>query len=196
MSKGALTRTRILDEALRLASRDGLEGLTIGSLAEALSLSKSGLFAHFGSKDTLQVAVLEHTWLRFQERARRKIQEQAPGLAQLEALFQAWLDWIEDPGLPGGCPVLGACFELEDREGAPREVLVSLQRTQRDRVRGMVNDAVSSGELALDTPVDQFIFELRGITFSFHHASRVMRDSGARDFAWGAFQALVQRFRR
>lgn len=194
MSKGDLTRNRILDEAMRLASRNGLEGLTIGTLAEALALSKSGLFAHFGSKEALQIAVLEHTRDRFQEKCAGPVQAAAKGLPRLKALIGAWLDWIDDPELPGGCPVLGACFELDDREGAPREKLVALQKRAQDRLTALVKEAMAAGHLDAKAPIPQILFELRAITLAYHTATRVMRDPEARLHAWAAFEALMGRY--
>lgn len=188
MGKGATTRSRILDEAMRIASRDGLEGLTIGGLAKALSLSKSGLFVHFGSKEALQVAVLEHTCERFQAFVRPSVEAAAPGLDRLGALFRGWLDWIDNPALPGGCPVLGAAFELDDREGAPRECLVAQQASsQRNLVLAFQEVAAPGADL------DQLVFEMRAITLAYHYMARVMRDPRARERADRAFAALLHR---
>src|SRR5262245_34904059 len=134
MSRGDLTRTRILDEAMRLASQDGVEGLTIGTLADALHLSKSGLFAHFGSKEALQVAVLEHTTRRMQERVAEGVIRRPPGLAQFKALMKAWFDWIDAPELPGGCPMAGACFEFDGHPGKTRDALLGMQKELRGQL--------------------------------------------------------------
>jgi len=194
MSKGDLTRNRILDEAMRLASKDGLEGLTIGTLAEALSLSKSGLFAHFGSKEALQIAVLEHTRDRFHEKAAAPLQAAAEGLPRLRALMSAWLDWIDDPELPGGCPLMGACFELDDQEGGAREKLVALQKRTQDHLTALVKETMAAGHLDPKAPIPQILFELRATTLAYHIATRVMRDPRARPHAWAAFEALVARY--
>src|SRR3954464_12295193 len=102
-SKGEQTLTTILDEALKIASRLGLEGLTIGSLADATGMSKSGLFAHFGSREELQLAVLEHAAQRYGERVFVPVLKIERGLPRLRALFERWLDWMIPSGLPGGC---------------------------------------------------------------------------------------------
>ncbi|HNX30151.1 MAG TPA: TetR/AcrR family transcriptional regulator [Holophaga sp.] len=188
MGKGAATRSRILDAAMKIASRDGLEGLTIGGLAKALSLSKSGLFVHFGSKEALQIAVLEHTLARFGEFAMPSVEAAAPGADKLRALFKAWLDWIDNPELPGGCPVLGAAFELDDREGAPREFLVSSQELNQRKLALAFRQAASPG-----ADIDQLVFEMRAITLAYHYTSRVMRDPKAREKADKAFEELLRR---
>ena len=187
MGKGAMTRSRILDEAMCLASRDGLAGLTIGGLATALSLSKSGLFAHFGSKDALQVAVLEHTAERFQERM-GSVEALPPGPERMRALLEVTLDWVDDPALPGGCPIVGACFELDDREGPPRDSLVARQMAMQVWMVKQFSAFAAPG-----SDPEQLAFEYRAITLAYHVASRVLRDPAARARAWKAFEALMGR---
>jgi AcrR family transcriptional regulator len=188
MGKGAETRSRILDEAMKIASRNGLEGLTIGNLAKALSLSKSGLFMHFGSKEALQIAVLEHTFERFGAFVTPSVEAAAPGPDRLRALFQGWLNWIDNPELPGGCPVMGAAFELDDREGAPREFLVSSQRAAQRKIALAFQQVAAPG-----SDLDQLVFEMRAITLAYHYTSRVMRDPKARERADRAFEELLRR---
>jgi AcrR family transcriptional regulator len=193
MSKGEVTRSRILDVAMQIASRTGLDGLTIGSLAEALSLSKSGLFAHFGSKEALQVAVLEHTRERFGALVATRLHGQARGIATLRAFVQAWLDWIASPDLPAGCPILGATFEFEAREGPTRDLLVRMQKTTSERLTAMIQGAIDAGDLPRDLDIPQMIFELRGITLAFHQELHIARNPGARSHADHALAALFAR---
>ena len=110
-TKGEQTRAAILDQAVELASRVGLEGLTIGSLAEATGMSKSGLFAHFGSREDLQLATLEHVKTSFGEQVLAPVLKMDRGLPRLRALFQSWLDWKASPG-PGGCVLQSAAHAL------------------------------------------------------------------------------------
>lgn len=194
MSKGETTRSRILDRAMQLASRDGLDGLTIGSLSEELALSKSGLFAHFGSKEALQLAVLEHTRGRFATHLGPYLRDIGKGLPMLLAFARAWLDWVASSELPAGCPLLGAAFELEAREGPAREYLLKLHGDSRLRLTGMIQDAVDAGQLARNLDVAQLIFELRGIVLAFHEALHVTHSPHARARADRAISALVGRF--
>src|SRR5215212_5750308 len=106
MSKGEQTRERILDRAFRLASRDGLEGLSIGVLAGELGLSKSGLFAHFGSKEELQLEVLREAAARFESQVMRPAFKAARGEPRVRALFENWVHWVQDASSPGGCVFL------------------------------------------------------------------------------------------
>lgn len=194
MSKGELTRTRILDQAVVLASRLGLEGLSLGVLAEALDLSKSGLYAHFRSKEALNLAVLEHTKMRHLEHAAPYLEGKAQGLDELRAFLMAWLDWVASPNLPAGCPILGASFELEDRDGPAREYLVNLTRASRAYLASLLKRAIATGELRPDLPVEQVLFEIRGITLSFHIEYRLLRESAARKRADTAIASLLERY--
>jgi len=185
--KGDSTRARILDEAMRIASRDGLEGLSIGALAAALPMSKSGLFAHFGSKSALQVATLEHAAQTVRERAAPGARL-APGPERLRFILRTIMAWIDDPGLPGGCPITGACVEFDDREGPVRETLLRLQRdTQRRAAESFAAFAHPSQD------PDQLAFEFRAITLAYHHASRLLREERAGDWARRALEALIAR---
>ena len=183
--KGESTRTRILDEAVRIASRDGLGGLSIGVLAGALAMSKSGLFAHFGSKEALQVATLEHAAGQVRELARAG-RQLPPGPERLRALFQAILGWIDDPARPGGCPITGACIEFDDREGPVRAALERLQWLSH---RGAAQ--LFDGFRAASRDRDQLAFEFRSICLGYHHAARMLRAPEARSWAQAALEALI-----
>jgi AcrR family transcriptional regulator len=190
MGKGALTHSRILDEGVRIARLEGLEGLTIGGLAAALSLSKSGLFSHFGSRTALQAAVLEHALARLRERM-GPVQAQPPGQGRIRALMQVILDWVDDPEQPGGCPILAAGFELDDAEGPVRDLLVANRQTT-ERWLGDQFRAFACRE----ADVEQLVFEFQGITMAYHYAVRVMRRASARERAWKALDGLLERARQ
>lgn len=191
MSKGEQTQERIVERALKLASRDGLEGLTIGSLAADLHLSKSGLFAHFQSKEGLQVAVMEAAARRFAERVVRPALVARRGTARMRALFENWLGWMTDPEMPGGCIFMAAATELDDRPGHPREVLVRAQKELLDFLAGAARLGVEAGELRPDLETGQLAFEWYGIMASFHHARRLMGDPEAEARARQAFDRLL-----
>ena len=183
--KGDITRSRILDEAVRQARRDGLDGLSIGILASALDMSKSGLFAHFGSREMLQVATLAHA----AEQVRARVApppDLPPGPQQLRYQLQAIQNWIDDPDLPGGCPITGACMEFDDRDGPVREALELLQRQTHRRAAELFD--------AFAHPTwdrDQLAFQFRSICLGYHHASRMLRDPRARDWARAALESLL-----
>lgn len=191
MTKGAETRERILDRAFRLASRDGLGGLTVGTLAADLGLSKSGLFAHFGSKEELQIEVLRAAAVRFEESVVRPALKAPRGVPRLRKLFDLWLDWATDPSRPGGCIFVAASTELDDRPGRTRDFLVATQRQLLSALGRAAQIAVEEGQLDPELDVDQFAFELYGIILSFNHARRLMHDRHAETRARRAFDRLV-----
>src|SRR5688572_816218 len=131
--KGAKTKQAILSHALALASKVGIEGLTIGRLADELGMSKSGLIAHFQTKEALQVQVLETGANRFVEDVLRPALKTPRGEPRLRALFASFLSWESSPSLPGGCPLIAAGSELDDRPGPARDYLVRARRDMLDR---------------------------------------------------------------
>jgi AcrR family transcriptional regulator len=191
MGKGADTRERILDRAVRLASRDGLGGLSIGSLAEELGLSKSGLFAHFGSKEELQVAVLQAAAAQFEDAVLRPAFKSPRGLPRIKHAFDRWLSWVTAPQMPGGCLFVAAAAELDDREGRPRDFLVGTQRQLLDALAKAARMAVGEGHFRRDLDADQFAFELYAIVLGYNHARRLLRDGHAEAHARAAFRRLV-----
>jgi AcrR family transcriptional regulator len=194
-SKGEQTREAILEAALTLASQVGLEGLTIGRLAGSLDLSKSGLFAHFRSKEALQVQTLDRAAARFEEVVVRPALRAARGEPRLRALFENWLRWPKLVPQPGGCIFVAAAIELDDRPGAARDRLVRLQRDWLDVIAGAVRLSVQEGHFHRQVDPRQFAFELYGIMLVCHHFGRLLRDPGAPDRARDAFEALVARAR-
>lgn len=195
MRKGEQTREAILERALVLASEVGLEGLTIGTLAEALDLSKSGLFAHFRSKEALQIQTLERAAARFEEAVTRPALRAARGEPRLRALFENWLRWPKVIPQPGGCIFVAASVELDDRPGPLRDKLVRLQRDWLDVIAGAVRIAIQEGHFDPKVDPAQFAFELYGIMLTCHHTARLLRDPRAEERARRGFEALLARAR-
>ncbi|MFT3712384.1 MAG: TetR/AcrR family transcriptional regulator [Archangium sp.] len=191
MSKGEETRERILDRAFLLAGRDGFDGLTIGALADELKMSKSGLFAHFGSKEELQVAVLDLASSRFTERVMIDAFKAPRGLPRLKRVFENWVAWGTDPRMPGGCIFTQAHAELDDVDGRPREVLAESERVFQEALAKTVKLAVDEGHFKKGTDCEQFAFELEGILKAMHMFSRLLRDRRAAERARTAFERLV-----
>jgi AcrR family transcriptional regulator len=191
VSKGEGTRERIVDRALRLASRDGLGGLSIGVLATELGLSKSGLFAHFGSKEDLQLAVLEVAATRFTDTVMRPAFRAARGEPRIRRLFENWMGWISDPAAPGGCVFLAAATELDDREGRPRDFLVGSQRQLVASLARSARMAVEEGHFDARLDADQFAFDLYSLLLGCSHWKRLLRDPKAEIRARAAFERLV-----
>lgn len=195
MRKGERTREMILAEALALASQVGLEGLSIGSLAGRLGLSKSGLFAHFGSIEELQLATLKRTEDLFEQTVFRPALEQARGLPRLRALFQNWLGWARSPELPGGCLILSAAMEYDDRPGLIRDRVVNALRNARGAVAKAVSIAIDERQLLPDSDPHQLSFEIYALVIAAHFDRHLLSDVRADERAKAAFERLIAAYR-
>ena len=189
--KGEATRVAILSHAWKLASRVGLEGLSIGRLASDLSLSKSGLFAHFQSKEALQVQVLETAARQFVEAVVKPALAEPRGEPRLEALFTRWLGWAKSQKLPGGCLFVAASVELDDRPGKLRDRLVELQKEFLNVIATVARSGIAERRFRSDLDPDQFAHDIYAVMLGYHHASRLLKDPRAGDRALAAFHALV-----
>ncbi len=180
MRKGQLTHQTILDESVQLASRLGLLGLSVGGLADEVEMSKSGLFAHFRSKEQLQLETLAHARSLFIDVIIRPTRKVPDGEPRLRALVDRWFIWA-DESLGGGCLFVAAAVELDDRPGPLRDALVTSEREWRGLLRSVVLSAVDRGEFATDLDPDQFTYELHALMLAYHHSSRLLtsRDEAA-----------------
>ena len=192
-TKGERTRAAILDAALRLVSKAGLDGLTIGTLADATGMSKSGLFAHFGSREDLLLAVLAHGQAQFTEVVFQPAMAKPRGLPRLRAMFVHWLDWTESAELPGGCPMIGGACEFDDRPGPVRDLLAGGQRTWIETLKRTVRQAIDEGQLPAGTDPEQIAFEMFGIALVVHHHRRLLGYPKARARALAALEKLLSR---
>lgn len=190
-TKGEQTRSAILDKAVEMTSRLGLEGVTIGSLAEATGMSKSGLFAHFGSREGLLLATLDHGAALFTRVVLGPALKEPRGTARIRALFRNWLDWTECSNLPGGCPMIGAATEYDDRPGPVRDRLRLGQGQWIGVLKKAVLLAIETGELAPGTDPAQFAFEMFGIALVAHHHRRLLGDAKAGERALAALERLI-----
>ena len=193
MKKSLTTRSRILDEGLALASQSGLEGVTLGVLADHVGMSKSGLFAHFRSKDAVQIAVLEEMTRVVEPLVVAPAMRAPAGLPRLRALVGQWFGWSRRAGLPGGCPVAAGMFEYDDVASPVREKVETLECEWRALLSRLVADAVRCGHFDANLDVEQFVWELCGIYLSHHISARFLKSADANRRAIAAFDALVAR---
>jgi AcrR family transcriptional regulator len=191
MRKGDQTRSLILDGAAALASELGLEGLSIGTLATRLGLSKSGLFAHFGSKEDLQLQTLKRVQDQFEERVFRPAMEAPRGVARLRALFQNWLAWTQKNLQPGSCVILSAAGEYDGRPGPIRDFLVSGQKELRGAIAKAVRIAIEEGEIRADADPWQVAYELFAVVLAAHYDRHLLEDARASDRAARAFDRVL-----
>src|SRR3954465_15687016 len=192
-TKGERTRAAILDEALRLVSKAGLDDLTIGTLAEATGLSKSGLFAHFGSREDLLLAVLEHGQRQFTDVVLKPALAKTRGVPRLRSMVTNWLDWTESAELPGGCPMIGGAAEFDDKPGPVRDMLAAGQRTWIETLKRAVRQALEERQLGRETDPEQMAFEMFGIALVVHHHRRLLGYKKARERALSALDAVLDR---
>ena len=192
MSKGTVTRDRILDQALRDASLQGLEGLSLGQLAEEVGMSKSGLFAHFGSKEELQKQVLGAAAERFATIVVRPALTAPRGLPRVRAMFEGWLRWERDESVPGGCVFTHAQAELDDKPGPVRDALAEWQKQWKEMLGKAASIAVDEQHFKKSLNTQQFAFQMFGIVFAYYHAKRLLDESNAEAQARAAFESLVE----
>jgi AcrR family transcriptional regulator len=192
-TKGERTRAAILEAGFRIVSEAGLEGLTIGTLAATTGMSKSGLFAHFGSREDLLLAVLALGQEEFVRLVVNPALAKPRGLPRLRALFTHWLDWTESADLPGGCPMIGGATEFDDKPGPVREALASGQRAWIATLNRAARLAIEQGQLAADTDAEQISFEMFGLALVVHHHRRLLGHDKARQRALDALEALLER---
>jgi len=171
--KGDVTRAAILDAALAIAGRDGLEGLTIGVLAERLGMSKSGVFAHFGSREDLQLAVLHEYSARFVDRVLRPAVRSPRGLPRVQSIVDCWLALLAEE-VQSGCLLIGGASEYDDRPGPLRDALVAIVGSWRSELVRALEQAKDCGHLRPDTDCEQVVFEIYALMLMLHHDARLM----------------------
>ncbi len=194
MRKGELTRAAILDVALELASRTGLEGLTIGLLADRMNMSKSGVFAHFGSREDLQMEVVKLYHQRFEQEVFFPSVKEPRGLPRLESMFARWVKRVSIE-IASGCIYISGAVEYDDRPGPIREELVSMVCAWQGALLRAVRQAVECGHLKADTDADQMVYEMYGLILALHHDARFLRIPGAVERARRGFERLIENYR-
>jgi AcrR family transcriptional regulator len=192
MTKGEDTRDRILQHAMAIVSEVGFEGLSIGGLAKTAEMSKSGLFAHFDSKEDLQLQVLAAASRSFLDNVITPAFREPRGEPRIRAMFELWLIWEEGRVTPGGCPFVTASWEYDDRPGPVRDAVVSVQRDWVGTVATSAQIAIDEGHFRTDLDTGAFAFELYGVFLSFHLYHRLLEDPEARQRARDAFERLIE----
>ena len=190
LHKGQQTRAAILDAALGLASHMGLEGLSIGALAEVTQMSKSGVFAHFGSREELQISVIREYHARFEEEVFFPAVREPRGLPRLRALFERWLRRVSVE-VDSGCIYISGAVEFDDRPGPVRDALASMVRAWHAALERAIRMAIETGELQTATDPTQMLFELHGLILALHHDARFLRIPGALDRARVSFERIL-----
>jgi AcrR family transcriptional regulator len=193
LMKGQQTRSTILEAALTLASHIGLEGLSIGAIAEVTRMSKSGVFAHFGSREELQISVVREYHNKFEEEVFYPAMNEARGLPRLRTLFDRWVRRVAVE-IDSGCIYISGAVEFDDRPGPVRDALVTMVQTWQDALERAIRLAVDEGHLRADTDPAQMLFEVHGLILALHHDARFLRHPGAVERARAAFARVLDHY--
>ncbi len=193
LQKGQATRATILDAALTLASSMGLEGLSIGALAEVTGMSKSGVFAHFGSREELQISVIREYHAKFEEEVFFPAIREQRGLPRLAALFENWVKRVAVE-IDSGCIYISGAVEFDDRPGPVRDALADMVRAWHTALKRAIEIAVEVEDLKPGTDAAQMLFEVHGLILALHHDARFLRSPGAVERARIGFARTVSHY--
>ena len=191
---GQESRRAILDAAARLATTHGLEGLSIGDLARHIGMSKSGLYAHFKSKEELELATIEVAAEIFEQDVIRKVSIESVGLARIDALTEAFLAHLARRVFPGGCFFATVAAQLAARPGRTRDRVLQLQARWTDQFVDALRQARDTGTLMADVDLDQLAFEITAMMFRANFAWIVTEDKRVLDRARVGIKHVLDRF--
>ena len=192
LPKGQQTKAAIVDAALRMAAQVGLEGLSIGSLAETMGMSKSGVFAHFGSRDELQISVIREYYARFEAQVFQPAMMQPRGLPRVRALFEHWMRFTSAE-LDSGCIFISGAVEFDDRPGPVRDALAEAVGAWIDAMTRAVAQAGEQGHLLASADPRQISFEIHALILALHYEARFMRRPGSMERAVQGFHNILAR---
>ncbi len=192
MQKGQQTKQVIVDAALGLATQIGLEGLSIGVLAEVTHMSKSGVFAHFGSREELQISVIREYFNRFEQEVFVPAMREPKGLPRLQALFANWMKRVAVE-IQSGCIFISGAVEFDDRSGPVHDALASSVKTWLQAVHRTVVQAKACGHLDENANEQQIAFEIHGLILALHYEARFLKYPGSIDRAVQGFNNIVAR---
>lgn len=194
-AKSELTRAAIVGAGLDLAATEGLEALTLQAVADRVGLSKSGVFSRIGSRETLQTAVIEEFGRRFLADVFVPAMQQPKGLPRLDEIVRRWLARMSRPEAHSSCIYVPGAFELDDRQGVLRDLLLQEVTRWRAALRRTVLQAVEAGDLQADTDAEQLVSEIYALAIGLLHDTRFLRDAGAPARALASWQRLLRSYR-
>ena len=192
MTKGEDTKNKILCIALDMSSRLGLDVVSIGTLAKAAGMSKSGLFAHFQSKEKLQIELLTYAGQHFFEQVVQPALIRDAGIPRIRALVENWGQWVKR--MTGGCIFVQAANDFMDRPGKVQDFLINQQRQWIDSLKRMAISGVRVGHFRRDIDAEKFAFELYSLLLGFHLYFKLLKDDKAGNYQLSALDALLQNY--
>ena len=192
LQKGQQTKSVIVDAALGLATHIGLEGLSIGALADVTGMSKSGVFAHFGSREELQISVIREYHNRFEQEVFYPAMSSPRGVARLRPMFDNWMTrtTIE---IDSGCIYISGAIEFGDRTGLVRDALVSSVMTWHAAMKRAIEHCKELGQLRDEVSPEQMLFEIHGLILALHYEARFLQTPGSIDRAITGFNNILAR---
>lgn len=193
LAKGQQTKAAIVDKALRMAAQVGLEGLSIGALAEAMGMSKSGVFAHFGSREELQISVVHAYYARFEASVFQPAMQAPRGLPRLRALFEHWMRYTSAE-LDSGCIFISGAVEFDDRPGPVHDALIEAVTAWQGAMERAVAQAVQAGHLAAGADERQITFEIHALILALHYDARFLHRPGSMERALRGFDNILARY--
>jgi AcrR family transcriptional regulator len=193
LHKGQQTKAAIVDAALGLATQIGLEGLSIGALAEVTQMSKSGVFAHFGSREELQISVVREYHQRFEQEVFFPALAEARGLPRLRAMFANWMKRTSVE-LDSGCIYISGAVEFDDRPGPVRDALAWSVQTWHAAMKRAITLAKEEGHLDATTEEEQMLFEIHGLILALHYEARFLKNPGSIARAHAGFENILLRY--
>jgi AcrR family transcriptional regulator len=193
LSKAEQTKAIITDAALRLASQIGLEGLSIGAIAEVTQMSKSGVFAHFGSREELQISVVREYFSRFEQGIFFPALDAPRGLPRLRVMFVNWMGQVAQE-IQSGCIFISGAVEFDDRTGPVRDALEQSMKTWLAAVRRAIAIAIEERHLKAETDPKQVMFEIHGLILALHYEARFMKSEHSIDQATTGFENLLKQY--
>ena len=193
LQKGQQTKAAIIEAALGLATQIGLEGLSIGALAEITQMSTSGVFAHFGSREELQISVIREYFTRFEHEIFYPSLQEARGLPRVKALFDNWMTRVAVE-IQSGCIFISGAVEFDDRPGPVRDALASSVQTWLDALYRAIVQAQDCGQLRVQADAHQIGFEIHGLILALHYEARFLKNPGSLDRANAGFANILARY--
>lgn len=191
LQKGQQTKAAIVDAALGLATQIGLEGLSIGALAEVTQMSKSGVFAHFGSREELQISVIREYHTRFEDEVFYPAMREPRGLPRLRAMFANWMKRTSVE-IDSGCIYISGAVEFDDRAGPVRDALASSVQTWHAAMKRAIQTSKEEGHLRADVDEDQMLFEVHGLILALHYEARFLKKPGSIARANAGFDNILR----
>jgi AcrR family transcriptional regulator len=193
LQKGQQTKAAIVEAALGLATQIGLEGLSIGALAEVTQMSKSGVFAHFGSREELQISVIREYHDRFEQDVFYPSLAAPRGLPRLQAMFANWMKRTSVE-IDSGCIYISGAVEFDDRPGPVRDALASSVQTWHAAMKRTIEMAKEEGHLRADVDEEQMLFEIHGLILALHYEARFLKNPGSIARANTGFENILARY--